>query len=71
MVSEFHQLVEKVDKLAELVHALRRENAELRLNLGMLTAENAELSRCMQEAHRRVATLLEKIPVIEQDEEAA
>jgi cell division protein ZapB len=71
MISEFHQLIEKVGKLAELARTLRRENAELRLNLAALAAENADLSKRMQEAHERVATLLDKIPVLEQDEEAA
>jgi cell division protein ZapB len=71
MISEFHQLIEKVGKLAELARTLRRENAELRLNLAALTAENADLSKRMLEAHERVSTLLDKIPALEQDEEAA
>jgi regulator of replication initiation timing len=71
MISEFHQLVEKVGRLAELARTLRRENADLRLNLAALAAENADLTRRMEEAHQRVSMLLDKIPVIEQDEEAA
>jgi hypothetical protein len=71
MISEFHQLIEKVGKLAELATALRRENAELRLTLAALASEKADLSRRMQEAHQRISTLLDKIPDLEQDEEAA
>jgi cell division protein ZapB len=71
MISDFHQLSEKISKLAELANALRRENADLRLDLATLAAENADLSRRMLEAHQRVSALLDKIPVTEQDEEAA
>ncbi|WP_322785770.1 DUF904 domain-containing protein [Noviherbaspirillum massiliense] len=65
MISEFHQLVEKVSQLAELAQALRRENAELRMNLAALSSENAELAARMQEAQKRVSALLEKIPAVE------
>lgn len=71
MNSEFDLLAQKVNGLAELAHALRRENAELRLKVSAVTAENAELSRRMLEAHQRVATLLEKLPLSEHNEEAA
>ena len=70
MLSEFHQLSEKVDQLAELAQSLRRENADLRLTLASLTAENADLSRRIQEAYQRVAALLEKIPASHESEEA-
>jgi uncharacterized protein (TIGR02449 family) len=71
MVSEFHQLVEKVAQLAELTQALRRENSELRQQAAAVSAENADLFRRMEQAHERVAALLEKLPLSEQDEEAA
>ncbi|WP_370652336.1 DUF904 domain-containing protein [Herminiimonas sp.] len=71
MISDFHTLSEKISLLAELTHALRSENADLRLKSAALAAENAELERRMQEAHERVTALLEKIPTPEQDEEAA
>ena len=63
MSSEFHQLSEKVAQLAALTQSLRRENADLRLNVSALTNEKAELSRRMEEAHQRVEALLEKLPV--------
>jgi len=71
MISDFHHLSEKINQLAELAQTLRRENGELRQTTVALTAENAELSRRIQEAHQRVTALLEKIPAPEQDEEAA
>lgn len=71
MISDFHKLSEKISQLAELTQALRSENADLRLKSVALAAENAELARRMQEAHERVAALLESIPTPEQDEEAA
>jgi cell division protein ZapB len=71
MISEFHLLSEKLNQLAELAQSLRRENAELRLGAAAATAENADLSRRMQEAYKRISALLEKMPLPEQDQEAA
>jgi cell division protein ZapB len=71
MVSEFHQLSEKVSRLAELAASLKRENAELRASLTSLTTENAELARRIEEAYRRVSALLEKIPASDENEETA
>lgn len=62
MISEFHQLSEKVQELAALAQTLRRENADLRQATAVLISENAELARRMQEAHQRVAALLATIP---------
>lgn len=69
MISEFHELPDKIKQLAELTQFLRLENADLRLKLAMLASENASLSMRMQEAHQRVTALLEKIPALIQDEE--
>lgn len=71
MNSEFDLLAEKISGLAELAQTLRRENAELRLKVTEVTAENAELSRRMLEAHQRVEALLDKLPLSVHDEEAA
>jgi regulator of replication initiation timing len=71
MNSDFNQLSEKIGQLAEMAQSLRRENAGLRLNALALAAENADLRQRIEEAHRRVSALLEKIPAPEQDEEAA
>jgi cell division protein ZapB len=71
MNSEFHQLSEKINRLAELAQSLRRENAELRLGSSALAAENDDLSRRIEDAHQRVSVLLEKIPAGEQEQESA
>lgn len=71
MVSEFHQLSEKISRLAELAASLKRENAELRLTVASLSADNADLSRRIEEAYQRVSALLEKIPTGEHSEESA
>lgn len=71
MITDFHNLSEKIGQLADLTQSLRSENADLRLKAVALAAENAELTRRMQEAHDRVAALLEQIPAQEKDEETA
>ena len=67
MISEFHQLSEKIGQLAELTHALRRENAALRLRVTGLQSENEELKQRIGEAHQRVAALLEKFPALPEE----
>jgi cell division protein ZapB len=69
MISDFNQLSEKISRLAEMTRALRRENAELRLNASNLTAENASLLQRIEEAHQRVTALLDRIPVAETDDD--
>jgi cell division protein ZapB len=71
MISDFDQLSEKIRQLAELAQSLRRENADLRCQVSALTAEKAELTTRMQQAHQRVSTLLEAIPVTVSDRELA
>ena len=73
MISEFHQLSEKIGQLAGLARSLRRENADLRQAMAALGEENADLSRRIQQAHERVTALLEKIPApaVDENEETA
>lgn len=66
MTPEFHQLAEKVARLAELAQALRRENADLRRTIATLHSENADLMMRIGEAQQRVSALLDKIPVLEE-----
>ena len=66
MISEFQELSDKIDLLAEMTHALRRENAYLRQANAALGAENAMYVQRMGEAQQRVAALLEKIPELVQ-----
>lgn len=71
MIPDFQQLSVKVSELAALAQSLRLENADLRRTSAALVAENAELARKMEEAHQRLAALLESLPVMAQDEESA
>lgn len=71
MISEFQQLSAKVSELADLVQSLRLENTVLRQAATVLAAENGDLTRRMEEAHQRLAALLESIPAMAQDEESA
>lgn len=59
MISEFHSLSEKVGRLAQLTQTLRQENADLRLQVTSLSNDKAALLRRMEEAHGRIAALLE------------
>ncbi|MGV8899372.1 MAG: DUF904 domain-containing protein [Burkholderiaceae bacterium] len=62
MNSEFNLLSEKIDKLAEMAQALRRENAQLRLKITAMSSENTLLTAKIQQAHQRVSALLDQIP---------
>jgi FtsZ-binding cell division protein ZapB len=66
MISEFQELADKIDQLAAMTQALRRENAYLRQVNSTLAAENAAYADRMGEAQQRVAALLEKIPELVQ-----
>lgn len=62
MISEFQDLSDKIDRLAELTASLRRENASLRQSNALLGAENEAYMARLAEAQRRVEALLLKIP---------
>jgi len=61
MISDFQDLSDKIEQLAELTHSLRRENAQLRQANAALVAENISYQRRLGEAHQRVSALLAKI----------
>lgn len=71
MTPDLTLLAEKIEQLAMLTQRLRRENADLRLQLAAVTAEKAELDDRMQQACSRTAALLDKLPQLEGKEEAA
>ena len=71
MISEFDQLLGKIGQLSELTQALRQENAALRGEMASLADENLRLASRMKEAHERVSALLQSMPAVGQDEEAA
>jgi cell division protein ZapB len=62
MISEFQELSDKIDQLAEMTLALRRENAELRQRNAALSAEAQAYQLRLIETTRRVSALLDKIP---------
>jgi cell division protein ZapB len=62
MISEFHDLSEKIDRLAELTQSLRRENATLRQSNAILAAENEPYMERLAQAQRRVESLLASLP---------
>jgi regulator of replication initiation timing len=66
MISEFQDLSDKIDQLAELTVALRRENAQLRQANASLQAENQAVQQRLAQAASRVAALLEHVPSLEQ-----
>jgi hypothetical protein len=65
MISEFQELSDKIDQLAEMTVALRRENAQLRQGNAELVAQTIEYHRKMREATARLEALLQKIPPLE------
>lgn len=69
MNSEFHLLSEKIGKLAELAQFLRRDNADLRLKIASMAADNTLLTAKMQQAHHRLSALLEQIPDTQQHQQ--
>ena len=62
MISEFNDLSDKIDRLAELTQSLRRENAALRQSNALLAAENGAYVVRLSEAQHRVEALLATIP---------
>ena len=69
MISEFNDLSDKIDRLAELTQSLRRENATLRQSNAILASENEAFMERLSEAQRRVEALLATMPA-EADEVA-
>jgi cell division protein ZapB len=70
MISEFQDLSDKIDRLAELTSSLRRENATLRQSNALLSAENVAFMERLGEAQRRVEALLTRLPAPQADEAA-
>ncbi|MBA5638115.1 hypothetical protein H3H37_13725 [Duganella sp. LX20W] len=70
MISEFQELSDKIDQLAEMTAALRRENAQLRQANAALVVENIGYQKRLSEAHSRVSALLEQIPALDGEVDA-
>jgi cell division protein ZapB len=58
MISEFQDLSDKIDRLAQLAQSLRSENYLLRQANSLLSAENVDFKHRLIEAQRRVEALL-------------
>ena len=70
MISEFQELSDKIDQLAEMTQTLRRENAQLRQANAALVVENLGYQKRLSDAAERVAALLEKVPALDADAHA-
>jgi uncharacterized protein (TIGR02449 family) len=62
MISEFQDLSDKINRLAQLTQALRSENYLLRQANALLGAENVDFKERLEQAQRRVEALLEQLP---------
>ena len=71
MIFDFQSLLDKVKQLAEMAQTLRGENAALRREVAALAEQNTRLEQRMQEAHDRVAKLIDRLPGADADREAA
>jgi cell division protein ZapB len=65
MISEFQDLSDKIDRLAQLTQSLRAENHLLRQANSLLSGANAALEDRLAQAQRRVEALLEHFPAPE------
>ena len=63
MISEFQDLSDKINRLAELTQSLRRENATLRQANALLSRENETYMERLAQAQHRVEALLASMPV--------
>ena len=69
MISEFQELSDKIDRLAQLTQSLRAENYLLRQANTLLSAENLAFKERLIEAQRRVEALLDELPKPPEDPE--
>ena len=67
MISEFQDLSDKLDRLAQLTQSLRAENYLLRQANHLLSVENIAFKERLNEAQRRVEALLDQLPAPEGD----
>lgn len=68
MISEFQDLSDKIDRLAQLAQSLRAENYLLRQANSLLSAEYIAFKERLIEAQRRVEALLAQFPAPETPE---
>jgi uncharacterized protein (TIGR02449 family) len=61
MISEFQDLADKIDRLAQMTQALRSENYLLRQANALLSAENVDFKNRLLTAQQRVEALLARL----------
>jgi uncharacterized protein (TIGR02449 family) len=61
MISEFQDLSDKIDRLAQLAQALRSENYLLRQANALLSAENVDFKHRLLAAQQRVEAMLAQL----------
>ena len=71
MISEFQDLSDKIDRLAQLAQTLRSENFLLRQANALLSAENVDFKNRLIEAQHRVEALLAQLDPEPADHDAA
>jgi regulator of replication initiation timing len=69
MISEFQDLSDKIDRLAQLTQSLRSEIYLLRQANSLLSAENVAYKERLIEAQRRVEALLAQLPAPETEDD--
>lgn len=68
MISEFQDLSDKIERLAELVGALRSENAQLQQTNVLLNEVNTALLERLVEAQHRLEAVIEQLPAPAEEE---
>jgi len=61
MISEFQELSDKIDRLAQLAQSLRSENYLLRQANALLSAENVDFKHRLIAAQQRVEGILAQL----------
>jgi uncharacterized protein (TIGR02449 family) len=61
MISEFQELSDKIDRLAQLTQSLRSENYLLRQANALLSAENVDFKHRLLQAQQRVEAMLAQL----------
>ena len=62
MISEFQDLSDKIDRLAQLTQSLRAENYLLRQANTLLSAENLSFKERLLTAQQRIEAMLDELP---------
>lgn len=71
MISEFQDLSDKIDRLAQLAQSLRSENYLLRQANALLSTENVDFKNRLIEAQHRVEALLSQLDPVPADHDVA